>query len=332
MAASLTLAAGAARLRAARAIDRLRVPGRRTARRPTRRPRRAARWSRGVQRRPWRGRRRRRWPCCSRSPRRSPACGSASRTAATTRAARPPAQAYDLVAHGVRPGRERPAAARRRARATRRARRASRRSRHGCDACPASPPSARPPSTAAGDAARADRRRRRTSPQDTRDEDLVAPTCATTCCPAPACRSTSAARPPRSIDQSSATAARLPLFIGGVVGLSFLLLLVAFRSVVRGAQGRRDEPAVDRRRLRRRGAASPRAAGPGSCRHRHADAGAAVHPGDHVRRPVRAVDGLRGVPALARPRGVPGAAGDTAQRGRPRALAAHRAGHHAPRR
>jgi RND superfamily putative drug exporter len=33
------------------------------------------------------------------------------------------------------------------------------------------------------------------------------------------------------VDQSQATADRLPLFIGGVVGLSLLLLLLAFRSV-----------------------------------------------------------------------------------------------------
>jgi RND superfamily putative drug exporter len=36
------------------------------------------------------------------------------------------------------------------------------------------------------------------------------------------------------VDQSQATADRLPLFIGGVVGLSFLLLLVSFRSIVIG--------------------------------------------------------------------------------------------------
>src|SRR5215208_192535 len=34
------------------------------------------------------------------------------------------------------------------------------------------------------------------------------------------------------MDQSRATAERLPLFIGGVLGLSFLLLLVSFRSIV----------------------------------------------------------------------------------------------------
>jgi RND superfamily putative drug exporter len=38
-------------------------------------------------------------------------------------------------------------------------------------------------------------------------------------------------RTAEAIDQGGATAARLPLFIGGVVGLSFLLLLVVFRSV-----------------------------------------------------------------------------------------------------
>jgi RND superfamily putative drug exporter len=35
----------------------------------------------------------------------------------------------------------------------------------------------------------------------------------------------------QQVDQSAATSARLPLFIGGVVGLSLLLLLVAFRSL-----------------------------------------------------------------------------------------------------
>ncbi len=39
-------------------------------------------------------------------------------------------------------------------------------------------------------------------------------------------------RTAQGIDQSEATGNRLPLFIGGVVGLSLLLLLVAFRSVV----------------------------------------------------------------------------------------------------
>jgi RND superfamily putative drug exporter len=38
-------------------------------------------------------------------------------------------------------------------------------------------------------------------------------------------------RTAQAVDQADVTAARLPLFIGGVVGLSLLLLLVAFRSV-----------------------------------------------------------------------------------------------------
>ncbi len=38
-------------------------------------------------------------------------------------------------------------------------------------------------------------------------------------------------RTAQAVDQAQTTAARLPLFIGGVVGLSLLLLLVAFRSV-----------------------------------------------------------------------------------------------------
>jgi putative drug exporter of the RND superfamily len=65
-----------------------------------------------------------------------------------------------------------------------------------------------------------------TSPQDTRTEALV--------------KELRASLPPQvhvggataqAIDQSAATAARLPLFIGAVVGLSLILLLVAFRSL-----------------------------------------------------------------------------------------------------
>ena len=67
----------------------------------------------------------------------------------------------------------------------------------------------------------------------------------------------------------------------------------------------RDEPAVDRRGLRRRRARGRRRLRRRADRDRHRDAGAAVHPGDDVRDPVRALDGLRGVPALARARGVP---------------------------
>ena len=112
-------------------------------------------------------------------------------------------------------------------------------------------------------------------------------------------------RTAEAIDQASTTKARLPLFIGGVVGLSLLLLLTAFRSVIVADQGGGDEPAHRRRRLRRGDAPVQRrlrsASWSGSTRQTPV---AAVHPGDHVRGPLRPVDGLRGVPALAHPRGV----------------------------
>ena len=64
------------------------------------------------------------------------------------------------------------------------------------------------------------------------------------------------------IDQSDKIAGRLPMFIGGVVVLSFLLLMMVFRSHPRPAQGGDHEPAVDRRRLRRRGRGVPVGLGP----------------------------------------------------------------------
>ena len=105
-------------------------------------------------------------------------------------------------------------------------------------------------------------------------------------------------------DMSTRVQDRLPLFLVAVVLLSFLLLVVLFRSVAVPAKaavlnllsvgaaygvlvmvfqwgwaqdliGLRDRPDH------------------------------LVHPAVHVRDPVRAVDGLRGVPALPDPRGVP---------------------------
>jgi RND superfamily putative drug exporter len=71
----------------------------------------------------------------------------------------------------------------------------------------------------------------RTSPQDPATEDLVerlrADVLPRAGLPVSLGGATAA-----FVDQSRATADRLPLFIGGVVGLSFLLLLVSFRSVV----------------------------------------------------------------------------------------------------
>ena len=80
------------------------------------------------------------------------------------------------------------------------------------------------------------------------------------------------------------------------------------------AQGRCDEPALGRRGLRRRraGGGGRRVRQPARRRHRHA--GPALHPGDDVRDPVRTLDGLRGVPDLPDPRGVPPRRGDARRR------------------
>ena len=123
-------------------------------------------------------------------------------------------------------------------------------------------------------------------------------------------RATSAARPRASSTRATLVgAAGCRCFIGGVVGLSFLLLLIAFRSPLVALKAARDEPAVGRRGLRRRRAVRRAAAGSAAAcsASTRATPGPAVHPRDDVRDPVRAVDGLRGLPALAHPRGVPAA-------------------------
>ena len=70
-----------------------------------------------------------------------------------------------------------------------------------------------------------------TSPQDTRTEALVEQLRDDVLPAAGAAGVAVGGATALGIDQSEATAARLPLFIGVVVGLSLLLLLVAFRSV-----------------------------------------------------------------------------------------------------
>ena len=73
----------------------------------------------------------------------------------------------------------------------------------------------------------------------------------------------------------------------------------------RAAQGRDHEPAVGRRGVRRDRDDLPVGLGQAARRRRQAGADPGV-PADHdVRHPVRALDGLRGVPAVAHPRGVP---------------------------
>ena len=109
----------------------------------------------------------------------------------------------------------------------------------------------------------------------------------------------------RSVSTSPTTSPRrLPLFFGAVLGLSFLLLMVVFRSLlvplkavvmnllsIGAAYGDR------RRRL-------PVGLGQRPARHRAARPDRAVRADDAVRHRVRPVHGLRGVPALPRPGGV----------------------------
>ena len=178
---------------------------------------------------------------------------SASATPATSTRTRPRAAAYDLLAEGFGPGFNGPllvtvagrhgvqdpealsdvrptrcsADRGRRLRPRRRAR--SRRPRASC--------SVYPHHRAAG---RGDRPTSSTG-------------CATTCCPTIAAVDVDVGRrsPRPSIDFADYLAGRLPLFFGAVLILSFLLLMVVFRSAARAAQGRDHEPAVDRRGVRR---------------------------------------------------------------------------------
>ena len=71
------------------------------------------------------------------------------------------------------------------------------------------------------------------------------------------------------------------------------------------AEGGDHEPALGRRRLRRDDDRGPGRSGRRADRDRPRGADRAVHAGDDVRDPVRPLDGLRGLPDLAHPRGVP---------------------------
>ena len=97
---------------------------------------------------------------------------------------------------------------------------------------------------------------------------------------------------------------RMPLFIVGVVGLSFLLLLVAFHSPLISLKAAimnllSVSAAYGVMTLVAKGGRSA------ADRDRPRGADRAVHAGDDVRDPVRPLDGLRGLPDLADPRGVP---------------------------
>ena len=55
-----------------------------------------------------------------------------------------------------------------------------------------------------------------------------------------------------SEDVSNRLQDRMPWFLGAVIGLSFLVLMLVFRSVLVPAQGSRAQPVERRSRVRRR--------------------------------------------------------------------------------
>ncbi len=106
-------------------------------------------------------------------------------------------------------------------------------------------------------------------------------------------------------DQSDYILGRMPLFIIGVVGLSFLLLLVAFHSpLISLKAGIMNLLSVSAAYGVMTIVAKGGTIG-GLIGIDHEVPIAPVHAGDDVRDPLRPLDGLRGVPDLADPRGVP---------------------------
>ena len=132
------------------------------------------------------------------------------------------------------------------------------------------------------------------------------------------------------LDQTEVIAQRLPLFIAAVVGLSFLLLLVVFRSLLVAVKAARDEPAQRPGRLRRHHPRRRRRLVRTAHRHPRRHPGAQLHPDDDVRHPVRPQHGLRGVPPVPHPGGIP--AQRQQRRRRRRRPRRHRPHHHRRRR
>ena len=217
---------------------------------------------------------------------------------------------------GVRPRHERAARDRRRAAGRVRAGRGRRARRPACAARRKSPSSPTPRSTRQGDAAIVTVIPNG-SPQDEETEslvnrlreDVVPDELGDTGITAEVGGVTAALE-----DQSDYITDRMPLFIAGVVGLSFLLLLVAFHSPLISLKAGDHEPAVRGRRLRGDDRGREGRGGRRADRDRPRGADRAVHAGDDVRDPVRALDGLRGLPDLADPRGVPEGTGTRAGR------------------
>ena len=274
-----------------------------------------ARWARFVSRRPRhpgdRGGRR----DARRSPARCSACASACRTPATTPPPSTTRKAYDLLAAGFGPGSNGPLLLVAQIGLAGRHGRARPARRRPCSTVPGVaavvPFPSKPGAKVAIVAGHPRPRRRRTCA--TSDlikhlrNDVIPPPSR-----APACACSWAARPRSSTTSPPSSAAKLPLFIGVIVGLGFLLLLVAFRSLL--------VPATAAVMNLLAAAASFGVVvaffqwgwGSDAARPRARRARRGLPAGDHARRAVRPLHGLPGVPGQPHARGVGAHAATTA--------------------
>ncbi len=221
MAAAVTLLPALLAL-AGRRVERLRVPGLRS--RPAAGPAFAARWSRAVQRRPWTAAIAGALVLLALA---APATGlrlgfpDAGNDSASTTTRR----AYELVTAEFGPGANGPLVLVARGSDRGGAERLAGTLRREPGIASVAPPTFNP----AGDTA-VILASPTTSPQSTATQDLVL-RLRDARLDRDGLRVDIGGATAQQIDQSAATSARLPVFIGGVVGLSLLLLLVAFRSL-----------------------------------------------------------------------------------------------------
>ena len=96
------------------------------------------------------------------------------------------------------------------------------------------------------------------------------------------------------IDITDYLAKRMLVFFGAVLALSFVLLMIVFRSLLVPLKAVLMNVLIDRRRLRHRRRRLPVGMGRRAARHRRR-AHQPVHPDDALRRRVRPLDGLRGL-------------------------------------
>ena len=230
--AAITLAARAARLRRLHPSTGSRSAAASSA------PARAMwhRWARVVQRRPAIDRVRRFRRPVRRDRCRRSRCGSASADASNDPSGEHDPQGLRPHRPRLRPRRERADPRRGRHHHARLGRRSVRSS---LDALRATPGRRRRSATRCRTRPAPRRSPRSSRPRDrrTRRRSSSSTTCATTSCRGAtrghrARRCTSAARPRAAIDFADVIGQRLPLFIGAVLALSFLLLLLVFRSVL----------------------------------------------------------------------------------------------------